>query len=152
MYDQAMLMNELRDDSLVIVYDGKCPFCTNYVRLMTLRQAIGHVDVVDARSDAVVVDDLRSKGYDLDEGMAALYGGKVYYGADAVSVISLLSGDGKWVAKSLARLLRDSRRARFLYPLMKLGRRLVLSVLGIPNIEGERRKVRLADADKPDRP
>jgi predicted DCC family thiol-disulfide oxidoreductase YuxK len=139
MYGQAILkMNKSRDESLVIVYDGKCPFCTNFVRLMTLRQSIGRVDLVDARSGAAVVNDLQSKGYDLNEGMAALYGDKVYYGADAVSLISLLAGDGNWGAKSLARLLRNSRRARFLYPLMKVGRRFVLRVLGIPDITSGR--------------
>lgn len=127
-------MTTSKHASLVIVYDGKCPFCTNYVRLMTLRKMVGAVDLVDARSDALVVRELASRGYDLNEGMAALYGDKVYYGADAVSLISVLSGERSWLAKVLARVLRDPRRAKILYPIMKLGRRVTLRFLGIPNI------------------
>jgi hypothetical protein len=36
-------------------------------------------------------------GYDLNEGMAAIYGGKVYYGKDAVVLISSLTGDRDWM-------------------------------------------------------
>jgi hypothetical protein len=101
---------------------------------MTLRKMVGAVDLVDARSDALVVRELASRGYDLNEGMAALYGDKVYYGADAVSLISVLSGERSWLAKVLARVLRDPRRAKILYPIMKFGRRVTLRFLGIPNI------------------
>ena len=38
------------NDKMVIVYDGLCPFCTSYVRLMSLRRSVGAVELVDARS------------------------------------------------------------------------------------------------------
>jgi hypothetical protein len=98
---------------------------------------VGHVDLIDARSDTVVVRELLSKRYNLDEGMAALYGGRVYYGADAVNLISLLVDEGVWLAKFLALLLSNPRRARFLYPIMKFGRRMVLRLLRIPNIPAQ---------------
>jgi predicted DCC family thiol-disulfide oxidoreductase YuxK len=38
------------DDKMVIVYDGECPVCRKYVRLMGLRKAAGNVDLVNART------------------------------------------------------------------------------------------------------
>ena len=32
-----------------IVYDGDCPFCSRYVKLVRLREALGSVDLVNAR-------------------------------------------------------------------------------------------------------
>jgi predicted DCC family thiol-disulfide oxidoreductase YuxK len=115
---------------LVIVYDGQCPFCTSYVRLMALRKAVGEVDLIDARSSAPVVLDLVKAGYDLNEGMAAIFGGKVYHGSDAVVLISTLTEVGGGCGRPIAALLRSPVRAKRLYPLLKIGRRFALAVLG----------------------
>lgn len=123
---------------MTIVYDGECPFCRNYVRLMALRKAVGAVDLVDARSGAPAARRLVDLGYDLNEGMAAIYGGTVYYGSDAVVLISTLSRERGAAARFLAALLRDPARAKLLYPAMKLGRRVVLRLLGRSEIALER--------------
>jgi predicted DCC family thiol-disulfide oxidoreductase YuxK len=34
-----------------IVYDGECPFCTQYVKLMRLRETVGIVKPLNARED-----------------------------------------------------------------------------------------------------
>jgi predicted DCC family thiol-disulfide oxidoreductase YuxK len=117
---------------LVVVYDGECPFCRNYVQLMALRRAAGDVELVDARTAAPAALKLRELGYDLNEGMAALYGGTIYYGSDAVVFLSSLASQRGWLGQGIAWLLRGPRRARLLYPVMKLGRRIVLKVLGKP--------------------
>ena len=118
------------DKVLTVVYDGECPFCRNYVRLTALRSAVGSVALVDARRHGAEVRRLESLGYDLDEGMAAIYGGKIYHGSDAVVMISALTGENGIAARWLALLLRDPARARWLYPAMKLGRNLTLKLLG----------------------
>ena len=102
--------------------------------LMSLRKAVGDVELVDARTQAPAVRRLVELGYDLNEGMAAIYGGKVYYGKDAVVLISSLTGDRDWMDRVLAISLRNPTRATFLYPLMKLGRRVALRMLGKPLI------------------
>src|SRR5262245_37223063 len=80
-------------DNLVVIYDGQCPFCSSYVRLLALRKAVGSVELVDARSGDPRVLDVNMRGFDLNEGMIAIFGGKIYYGADAVVLLSTLSGD-----------------------------------------------------------
>ncbi|MFT5932039.1 MAG: putative DCC family thiol-disulfide oxidoreductase YuxK, partial [Hyphomonas sp.] len=39
------------DPGTFIVYDGDCPFCSEYVKLLRLRDAIGPVSLVNARED-----------------------------------------------------------------------------------------------------
>jgi predicted DCC family thiol-disulfide oxidoreductase YuxK len=126
------------DHKLVIVYDGHCPFCDNYVRLMALRQIAGDVELIDARSAHPVVRRLEALGYALDEGMAVICGEKIYHGADAVILISNMIGEGSWIAKFLAVLLRKPVRAKVLYPIMKYGRRITLRLLGTRHIADER--------------
>jgi hypothetical protein len=101
---------------------------------MSLRKAVGDVELVDARTQAPTVRRLVELGYDLNEGMAAIYGGKVYYGKDAVVLISSLTGDRDWMGRVIAMSLRNPTRATFLYPLMKLGHRIALRMLGKPLI------------------
>ena len=132
-------MRELvNEHDLIIVYDGKCPFCNNYVRLMALREIIGSVELIDARSAHPVVLRLEALGYNFDDGMAALYGGKIYYGADAVILISTMARGNRWTAKMLAGILASPARARLFYPIMKFGRRITLWSLGIGSIRQER--------------
>jgi predicted DCC family thiol-disulfide oxidoreductase YuxK len=119
---------------MVIVYDGQCPFCTSYVRLMALKAAVGEVDLIDARIPGAVVRSLGERGYDLNEGMAAIYGGKIYHGSDAVVLISSMTGVRGGMGRVIAALLRSPARAKVLYPVLKTGRRFVLAVLGRPKI------------------
>ena len=123
------------DKKMVVVYDGECPFCRNYVRLMALRNAVGDIDLIDARTSDPAVRQLIELGYDLNEGMAALYGGTIYYGSDVVVLLSSLSNERGWLGRSLAALLRHPARARFFYPYLKIGRRIVLKILGKPLIQ-----------------
>jgi predicted DCC family thiol-disulfide oxidoreductase YuxK len=120
----------MTDAALTVVYDGECPFCSNYVQLMALRRSVGAVALVDARSGGPVVDEITRRGYDLNHGMVVRYGPKLYYGADALVLLSSLSADGNAISRALSRLLRSPTRARFLYPAMKLGRRATLLILG----------------------
>lgn len=133
-----MLLAAMRSpttDKMVVVYDGECPFCRSYVTLMSLRKAVGDVELMDARTQTPPIRRLVELGYNLNEGMAAIYGGKVYYGKDAVVLISSLTGDRPWLGRLIATSLRNPTRATFLYPLMKLGRRIVLRILGKPLID-----------------
>jgi predicted DCC family thiol-disulfide oxidoreductase YuxK len=126
------------DHKLVIVYDGHCPFCNNYVQLMALKRVAGDVELIDARSGHPVVRRLEALGYALDDGMAAICGEKIYYGADAVILISNMVGEDSWIARVLAVLLRKPERAKVLYPIMKYGRRITLRLLGRRHIADER--------------
>jgi predicted DCC family thiol-disulfide oxidoreductase YuxK len=119
----------MSDAKLVVIYDGDCPFCQAYVKLMALRNRVGQVDIIDARSGDLRVTEIQ-RTHDLDEGMVAIFGSEIYYGSDAIALISSLCADVGFIQKLFAKVLSSPTRAKFLYPAMKLGRNATLRALG----------------------
>lgn len=120
----------MEQQGIEIVYDGDCTFCTSYVQLLRLRSQVGQVALIDARSGDARVAAVRAAGLDLDEGMAVRYGGQFYHGPDAVWLLATLSEPAGPLRALLRRCLRDSRRARFIYPYLVIGRNLALRLRG----------------------
>jgi predicted DCC family thiol-disulfide oxidoreductase YuxK len=119
---------------MVVIYDGDCPFCSNFVQMMRLKKAVGHVELVDARSGDPRVSAVLRQGFDLDEGMAVTFGSQTYYGEDAVVLIAGLTPEKGVIGRLVGKILSDPGRAKFLYPYMKAGRRAVLTLLRRPLI------------------
>ena len=117
-------------EGAVVVYDGDCPFCTRYARLVSLRRAVGPVTLMNAREGGPLVARLAAAGYDLDEGMVLLYGGRIYHGADCMHMLALLSGGGGAANRAFAAVFRHPAAARRLYPVLRAGRNTVLRLLG----------------------
>ena len=123
---------DLVADKAWLVYDGECPACRNYARLLDARESVGELILVDAREGGAVVDEIRRLGYDLNAGMVLKMNGRRYFGAEALSVLASLSarrGGFGFGAVNRA-LFASPRAARVGYPLMKAGRRALLKVLG----------------------
>lgn len=117
-----------------LVYDGACPFCTRYAALVRLREAVGPVRLVDARSGDPAVVALKRRGTDLDRGMVLLYGGRSYHGADCLSMLAVLGTPVGAFNRINAAVFRSPVAARLLYPLLRAGRGLALRLLGRPGI------------------
>ena len=117
-------------DKSLIIYDGDCVFCQNYVRFLRLRQAVGEVELLDARSGDPRITEFWNAGYDLNEGMLFVHRGTIFHGAEAVHVLATLTGSQGWLNRANARIYSNLRLARALYPAMKLGRRLTLLLRG----------------------
>lgn len=114
----------------LIIYDGECIFCQNYVRLLRLQKSIGPVELVDARSDDPRVTSFQDQGYDLDEGMLFTRNGQIYHGHDAVNALALLSSSSNLFNALNSTVLARPKVAKAVYPLLKLGRRLTLWARG----------------------
>lgn len=112
----------------VLIYDGDCPFCRQFAKLVRLREAAGPVRLVNARDGGPEVDRLQADGVDFNEGNAFIYGGRVYVGADSMVAIALLTDGGGPMRRLLAWSMRDPRRARALYPVLRGLRNLALRV------------------------
>jgi predicted DCC family thiol-disulfide oxidoreductase YuxK len=115
---------------VTVVYDGECPFCTRFVALYRLREAVGQVRLVDGRSGDPAVALVRSLGLDLDEGMVVIWNGQTYHGAAAMNVLALLGSDASLFGRINQALFRRPRLARALYPWLVRGRGLTLKLLG----------------------
>jgi predicted DCC family thiol-disulfide oxidoreductase YuxK len=115
-----------------ILYDGACPFCADYVRYQELRSAVDEVELVDARAHPGVLAELGVAPRDLEDGMVVEADGRRYHGADAVHFLSRASKrPARWWVRWVAGLSRSRGGAAWLYPLLKTGRRVALTLLGI---------------------
>lgn len=113
-----------------IVYDGECPFCSAYVKMVRLREAAGPVRLVDARGDDPLVDEMRRRGFDLDQGMAMRIGDDYVHGDAVMQRIAMMSSASGALNRLHAWVFRDPRRARLLYPGLRACRNLTLRLLG----------------------
>lgn len=111
-------------DGIEIFYDGECPFCSAWVRMLNLRDAVGRVDLIDARGDDPRIAALGA--VDLNAGMVVHHGGRLWHGAEAMHLLSILSERGG----PLRALMRNPRRAALIYPALRTGRGLVLRLMG----------------------
>jgi predicted DCC family thiol-disulfide oxidoreductase YuxK len=119
-----------------IIYDGDCPFCSQYVRLVRLKKSLGDVDLVDARAGGPVVHEAIAAGFDLDDGMVLRMDGRFYHGDACIHRLALLSTPSNGFNR-LNRLIFSSRAAsRLLYPVLRLGRNTALRLLGRKRLIG----------------
>jgi predicted DCC family thiol-disulfide oxidoreductase YuxK len=113
-----------------IVYDSECPFCTNYVKLLRLREAIGPAELIDARGQHPILGEIVRAGLDLDEGMVVKMGGRLYHGGDCLNVLALLSTRAGFFNRAIAGVFRSATLSWTLYPSLRAGRNAALRLLG----------------------
>lgn len=124
-----------KPDPSLIIYDGECIFCQNYVRFVRLREAVGPVELLDARSDDPRIRRYWNEGYDLNQGMIFVHRGLVLHGADAVHALAGLSSPSTLLNRINGALFSNRFVARAVYPLLRLGRRLTLLARGRRQME-----------------
>ena len=115
--------------SIQIVYDGECPVCNAYVRMLRLR-ALGEVELINARDDHPLVGSLHSAGVDLDQGMAVKIDEELYLGDQAIQRLALMSGSSTIFNRLNFWVFKSGSRSKFLYPILRAGRKLLLTLLG----------------------
>lgn len=126
-------------DGITIIYDGQCPFCSSYVSMLRLRDTVGGVDLVDARSDDTRVASAISAGLDLDEGMLVIWEGRQFYGKDAVHLLATLSAPRGLLNGLQRRVFASPRRADMIYPVLARGRRAFLRLVGRSTIAADKK-------------
>ena len=115
---------------IYVVYDGECPFCSAYVRMVRLREAAGTVHLLDAREPHPVVDEIKRLGLDLDEGMALKMGDEIFHGDECMNRLAMLSGPSGLFNRFHFWVFSDPKRSRALYPFLRSGRNFALRLLG----------------------
>lgn len=114
----------------VILYDGECPVCGEYLSLLKIRERAGEVALVNARNRPDLVAGLRAVGYEINDGIVLAHDGSLLYGASALSLIAQLDGTGRRVNRLSAALFRAPLAGEAVYVLLKAARRLLLRLLG----------------------
>jgi predicted DCC family thiol-disulfide oxidoreductase YuxK len=128
------ITNEYQGD-VWLVYDGECPVCKTYSQYIRLRAAVGQLHLVDARKPSMLMDEITAARIDIDQGMVVKIRGTMFYGAEAIRILTLLSTPYGLLNRLNYLFFGSSLGARVFYPLGKAFRNLVLKILGIRYIE-----------------
>ncbi len=124
-----MMPDESDTNRLVVMYDGDCPFCANFVKFYAIRKNTGNVELIDARERPVLVRELRSRGMEINDGMIVMWRGHHYHGAEGMHLLSIL-GAKRGIFGVLNRFLFSNKNiATAVYPVLAAGRGVTLSFL-----------------------
>ena len=121
-----------------ILYDGECPFCSQYVKMVRLKDAIGPVRLINAREESTEREIVQDQGLDLDEGMVLQYQGQLYHGDQCIHMLGAMTSGSGIFNKLNGWVFKSPRRARIFYPWLRCGRNLVLKMLRRKKITGDR--------------
>ncbi len=113
-----------------VYYDGECPFCSRYVRMLRLKEAVGHLRLIDLRENSEMRSELSRQGFDLDQGMVVEIGGRRYGGGEATNQLALMSTPINWFNKLNRMIFSNPRMAALSYPVLRTGRWITLFALG----------------------
>jgi len=119
-----------REDATYVVYDGDCPFCSSYVKLLRLREAAGSIVLLNAREDHPVVRRVEQHGVVLDQEMALVMGRNIYSGGECINRLALMSTQSGLFNRLNAALFSSPKFSRIAYPFLRCGRNLALKALG----------------------
>ncbi len=123
---------------ILLIYDRECPVCHAYCRMARIRESIGALRLVDARREHAVMAEITARGLDIDQGMVLKVGDALYYGADAIHVLALMSSRSGTFNRINHWLFRSRTVSGVLYPVLRSCRNLLLKTLGktkINNLE-----------------
>ena len=122
-------------DSVTIVYDGECPFCTGFAKLVRLREQVGTVQIENARENGPAARACRAAGLSLDEGNAVLVGDRIHHGDAAQRWLAAHSAGSSPVGWLLRTLFATPAVGRLAYPVLRGMRNAALAVKGKGQIE-----------------
>ncbi|MDD9900083.1 MAG: DUF4166 domain-containing protein [Alphaproteobacteria bacterium] len=127
---------------IYFIYDGECPMCTYAAQALRIRDAVGTLHLIDARTDKThpLVQKVTTERLDLDEGMAIFYEDSFYHGREALHLIGMIATEMGWFNKLSALLFRSQKIARFCYPALRATRNFLLWYKGAPKIDNLDRK------------
>ena len=125
----ATPMHPMDSAEIHLVYDRECPVCEAYCRMIRIREAAGVLRLVNARDAGEIMDAITAKGFDIDEGMVLKLGTTLYYGADAIHILSLMNNRSGVFNRLTYWMFRSKRLSTILYPLFRFFRNLLLKLL-----------------------
>lgn len=120
----------MTDKQIMLIYDKECPACDVYCQIVRIRQSVGELVLIDARENPAVLQEISDKGLDIDQGMVLKMDGQLYYGADAIQLLALLSSRSGVFNRLNYWLFRSKKIAAILYPILRCCRNLLLKILG----------------------
>lgn len=121
---------------IYFVYDGECPICQMGANLYKVRQSVGELKTIDARTekDHPVMQEINRANLNLDEGMVIKYNDQLYQGEEALHLMAKLGADSGWFNHINNTLYQSKTLVRISYPFMKGARNIALKLKGAGKI------------------
>ena len=118
-------------DKTLFIYDGECPFCNHFAKLLELKSSIPSLEIIDGRKNLDRLTQLYNQGYDLNNGAILIKDGKIKHGADAINwICSKIKEPNDSLLKLLRILFRSNKRSKKIFPVLLWGRRITLAIKG----------------------
>jgi predicted DCC family thiol-disulfide oxidoreductase YuxK len=118
------------ENEISIVYDDGCPVCSFYISISHIKKKFGKINFIKARDNQKILDYVNSINIDINEGMIVIFDDKLYYGSDAINILSILGKKTSFINFIIINIFRFRLVSKLLYPLLKIGRRVLLFILG----------------------
>ena len=118
-----------RNRDILLVYDKECPACNYYCQLARIKASVGNLRLVDAREPSDTMSRITAAGLDIDQGMVLMLDDEIYYGADAIQMLALLSSRSGVFNRLAYHVFRSKRIAGILYPILRTCRNFLLKLL-----------------------
>lgn len=122
-------MSDSTETGPVLVYDRQCPLCDFYCRRVRVNTATGGLLLVDAREPGELLTRITAAGLDIDQGMVLKLDNQLYYGADAITALALISSRSGLFNRFNCWIFRSSTVSRYAYPVLRSLRNLLLKIL-----------------------
>ncbi len=123
-------MTQAEREVILLIYDKQCPVCDSYCRSVLIDESVGDVRLIDARKSSDALEEITALGLDIDQGMVLKRGREIYYGADAIHALALMSSRSGLFNRLNYLMFSPKRLSRILYPALRSCRNLLLKILG----------------------
>jgi hypothetical protein len=102
-----------------------------------IRQRLGPLHLVDARQAAhdPLLQEIRRRNLDLDEGMVIWWNGAFYHGREALRFMAEFADDDGWFNRLNRLLFRSEAISGWSYPKLRAIRNLLLRMRGVGKIK-----------------
>ena len=122
--------------SIIIIYDGDCPFCRSYITLTRLKE-LANTILLNAREEPALCQELLDEGVSLDDGMVVIINNQVHHGGDAINRITLLTSKNTLFNKVAYLVFSKPVISKVAYPFLRGIRNITLRLLGKRPIHAE---------------
>lgn len=116
-------------NKITLIYDKQCPACNNYCQVIRIRESVGELKLVDAREQSDLMNEITAQGFDIDQGMVLKMDEVLYYGADAIHALALISSHSGIFNRLNYWLFKSKNRSLLVYPVLRFFRNLLLKLL-----------------------
>lgn len=121
-------------EKLQLVYDAQCPVCRAYCEGIARETAVDALQLVDARQQGALMDEINARRLDIDEGMVLKADGRLFYGAAAILELGRRRKSRGLYGRINQLFFGAPLAAAVFYPLGKAFRNALLRLLGIEKI------------------